>query len=535
MKRSILIFCLIAVCGVCRAVAGATMTVSDVYYNEAYKRWGIDIGMENEGIPVSALQCDVAISSDFAFALSSAGDGYLTVFTDRAKVVSEIDGSAVPTHSCTTALRSNGTLRIVVYSASNTVFRGTSGNVLFVALNRRFGPDDDIVIGGEDGSGGESLNKAVNLTNQVLSYIEDDVVKSIYPDGIVNNQFLMCYDSMGNHVAMFAPLDGYSDTSVLYEDLNSVNHNLQTNVRVLDVNLLGLSTCQVLPDFIFTPLNPNALIYTLGYSDFSSNTQNRLYLYDESKEWDELYWHCDNMQLYDEGLSFEFSYDAYSAYGSRAEVKEFCFDRDFPGGQWSTVVLPISLSDEQLAAIKDGGVKVAKLAKYNEAEGTIFYEEVDKFEANTPYLIRPEETCRVFDMLTDVPLLPTDTVGVVAAGALTMHGNYDHTLISSTAESWRYGYDVSTGEFVKIGSNCVLGPFRCYLELPVAQTANAKSRIRIADGVADGIESIGADDKPCGPVYSVDGRRVLDGGRLGDVRRLPAGVYIVDGRKIVVK
>ncbi len=48
------------------------------------------------------------------------------------------------------------------------------------------------------------------------------------------------------------------------------------------------------------------------------------------------------------------------------------------------------------------------------------------------------------------------------------------------------------------------------------------------DGVTDG--TTGAD----GPVYDLQGRRVAD--RLDDARhQLPAGVYIVGGRKVVVK
>lgn len=521
MRKSILMICLMAVFGISRAMAGATMTVSEIYYNEAYDFWGIDIGIENDGVPVTAFQCDVAIGENFAFSADSTNN-YLYAFTGRAMTQSGLGGQT-PTHMATFARRPNGTLCIVVYSTANTVFGGDGGTVMFLALNKHSEFSDELPY----------LPYSVNLTNQVLAYVDGDKVKSIYPDGIVNNPYLTCYDSMGNNVVLFA-MGGYDTADGIYTDLDYINKDLQTNDRVVSVNMLYMGEYYV-DNYKLMPKNPNALIYTLSPDLFIGNTENKLYMYGDYDMSDGVFWHCDNMQLYDEGLSFEFSYDAYSAYGSRAEVKEFSFDRDFPGGQWSTVVLPISLSDEQLAAIKDSGVKVARLARYDEAEGAIFYEEVDKFEANTPYLIRPEETCRVFDMLTDVPLLPTDTVGVVAAGALTMHGNYDHTLISSTAESWRYGYDVSTGEFVKIGNNCVLGPFRCYLELPVAQTANAKSRIRIADGVADGIESIGDDDKPRGPVYSVDGRRVLDGGRLGDIRRLPAGVYIVDGRKIVVK
>ncbi len=177
---------------------------------------------------------------------------------------------------------------------------------------------------------------------------------------------------------------------------------------------------------------------------------------------------------------------------------------------------------------------MARLDSYDAGQGTITYAEVEKFEANTPYLVRPSgsEAKNVFGIgVENVRLYPTDTLNVVRAGDISMHGNYEYTEISSTDKVWRYGYDAETGEFVKIGNNCKLGPFRCYLELPVSAQTVAFSRIRIAGATPTGIENIDTDaGAAAGLVYSVDGRRVST-----DVKDLPAGVYVVNGRKVVVK
>ena len=518
MKRHILIFCLLAVFGVCRAVAGPTMTVSEIYYNETYGYWGIDIGIENAGVPVNAFQCDVAKPATFEF-VNDQTNGFLYAFTDRAMKAGGLGGGTVPTHSISTAVRPNGTLRVVVYSADNTVFGGESGTVLFLAMNK--------VAGVEAGD----TPAVVNLTNQVLTYIEDDVVKSIYPNGIINNPFLTCYDSMGNNVALFA-LGGYNSADGIYTDIGYINADLATNNRVVAINMLNTGGYDM-TKVSLSPANFNALIYTLSPECIGYNSINKLYF--ENDEEGNMHWCCDNLALTDDdndGLSFAFSYDAYATGGCRADIKVFDFIREFPGKQWSTLILPVSLTDEQLASIKDGGVEVARLDKYDAAQGTITYAEVDKFEANTPYLIRPSETKDIFDgnLIENVQLYPTDTLNVVRAGELAMHGNYDYTTISSTDRVWRYGYDAETGEFVKIGNNCKLGAFRCYLELPVpAQTVGAMSRIRIAGPTPTGIDEVEADGVT-GPVYSVDGRRVSD-----NVKDLPAGVYIVNGKKAVVK
>ncbi len=522
MKKKIFIFCLLAVLGVCRATAGATMTVSEIYYNETYGYWGIDIGIENDGVPVNAFQCDVAKPGTFEF-VNDQTNGFLYAFTGRALKPGGLGGGTLPTHSITMAMRPNGTLRVVVYSSDNTVFSGDSGAVLFLAMNK---------IGGTEAGDTPAM---VNLTNQVLTYIVDDKVNSIYPDGIINDPFLTCYDSMGNNVVLFA-LGGYDTSDGIYTDLGFINNDLKTNDSVVSVNMLNIGGYSV-GDFMLEPKNPNALIYTVSRDDFSKNYENKLYL--ESDGTGGLFWKCDFMVLCSEDWiygvsSFGFPYDAYAMGGCRADVSEFLFHRYFPAGQWSTVILPVALSDEQFAEIRASGVEVARLDNYDAANGTITYAEVTKFEANTPYLIRHSYSDEkiVFENFENVRLNPTDTLNIVRAGDIAMHGNYDNTTISSTGRVWRYGYDAATGEFVKIGNNCKLLPFRCYLELPVsAQTAGAKSRIRIAGTTPTGIyDTDNGAGAAAGPVYSVDGRRVSD-----DIDNLPAGVYVVGGRKVVVK
>ena len=76
--------------------------------------------------------------------------------------------------------------------------------------------------------------------------------------------------------------------------------------------------------------------------------------------------------------------------------------------------------------------------------------------------------------------------------------------------------------------------YRAYITCPKA--SGAKEISVVLDGETTGIDGVtdgttGAD----GPVYDLQGRRVAD--RLDDDarHRLPAGVYIVGGRKVVVK
>ena len=177
---------------------------------------------------------------------------------------------------------------------------------------------------------------------------------------------------------------------------------------------------------------------------------------------------------------------------------------------------------------------MARLAGYDEELSQVTYATSGSFEANVPYFVRPSSASQVFAGFSDLSVEATAVTTVPSVGRLSMYGNYDYRLISSEPGLFRYGYDVTTGDFVKIGNNGRLGPFRCYLELAGVSEAKAAPRITIkADGGdITAIEDIrGGVSGPAAPmkIYTVDGRRV----NAATVDELPAGVYVVNGRKVV--
>ena len=506
MKRFILLFCVALLPAFCHlTAAGARLTVSDVYYSDTYGSWGVDIGLDNADMPVCAFQCDVAVPLAFTFATTADGS-VLYAFTQRVQTT--VLGQASATHQCAPAARRNGTLRLVVFSADNTPVSGTSGAVMFVALQ----PVD--VNSVQTG-----MTFAANLTNQVLTALVDGEVQTACPDGIINDETLICYDSMGNHVAMYA-IGEYPDDDACEADLMAVAADLATNDRVVTVDLTRFMynwSCS------FAPKNPNALFFYNAVNQTVNNEN--VFVQDGTTG----VWTCRRLVLHDDGLAFEMPE------GREAVAQSFSFDRTFPAGQWSTVMLPVTLSDDQMAALTDGGVRLMSLGSYDASTARVSYAAATGFEANTPYLLRTETASKVFDALTDVAVQPTHSPVVVRTGQLSMHGNYDWRLISSDGGVFRYGYDVATGDFVKIGRDGRLAPFRCYLELAETSEAKAARRISVAcdDSSVTGIESVTSGDTAVEEhvIYTVDGRRVS----VSDTGVLPAGVYIVDGRKVIVR
>ena len=77
--------------------------------------------------------------------------------------------------------------------------------------------------------------------------------------------------------------------------------------------------------------------------------------------------------------------------------------------------------------------------------------------------------------------------------------------------------------------------YRAYVTCP--KGAGAKQLSIVIDGETTGIGGATNDarGRADGPVYDLQGRRVADRLDAATRHRLPAGVYIVGGRKVVVK
>ncbi|WP_051540662.1 hypothetical protein [Segatella baroniae] len=159
----------------------------------------------------------------------------------------------------------------------------------------------------------------------------------------------------------------------------------------------------------------------------------------------------------------------------------------------------------------------------------------DKLEAYKPYLITANGT----------PQLGGENLQVKAfnAAALTTPaGKYRFVgtvtdIDNATAAAANAYILQDDGLFHKVTTDNPGATVPCYRAYVVCPKASAAKTLSIIlDGETTGIDGVtdgttGAD----GPVYDLQGRRVAD--RLDDNARhqLPAGVYIVGGRKVVVK
>ena len=228
-------------------------------------------------------------------------------------------------------------------------------------------------------------------------------------------------------------------------------------------------------------------------------------------------WACDDFRLTD-GQPLPIGLDFTAA--------NVTYERDLSIGK-ATLCLPYDLSAQ--------GFKAYTLSGGNKNE--VHFKEVDdKLTAYTPYYITANGMPQLGGRNIEVKAYKADKMTTPAAGYKftgTVAGVSNATAVADNAYILQ-----DDGKFHKVtttNSAATIPAYRAYIICP-PQASGAKQLSVVLDGETTGIGSTTneATDGKNGPVYDLQGRRVAD--RLDDARhRLPAGVYIVGGRKVIVK
>ena len=229
-------------------------------------------------------------------------------------------------------------------------------------------------------------------------------------------------------------------------------------------------------------------------------------------------WTCDDFRLTD-GQPLPIGLDFTAA--------NVTYERNFNGTQNATLCLPYDLYAQ--------GFKAYTLSGGNKNE--VHFKEVDdKLPAYTPYYITANGMPQLGGRNIEVKAYKADKMTTPAAGYKftgTVAGVSNATAAANNAYILQ-----DDGKFHKVTTAnpaATIPAYRAYIICP-PQASGAKQLSVVLDGETTGIGSTTneATDGKNGPVYDLQGRRVTD--RLDDARhRLPAGVYIVGGRKVVVK
>lgn len=207
------------------------------------------------------------------------------------------------------------------------------------------------------------------------------------------------------------------------------------------------------------------------------------------------------------------------------------FNRTFSKG-WNTFVAPFPVTKKQL-----GYEKANTLASISTSAGWLKFEDVadETLEANKPYLLyySADKTLKEFYYGGEVLSTTGDVKATVAGqgGAkVSMVGNYNP---KSSIVVGNYLLTELSGEdvIVKAGSKATVDATKCYFMFE--NVANPAALSVKFGGDVTGMGNVVAEETAprANGVYNLQGVKLSN----GSVEGLPAGLYIVNGRKVLVK
>ena len=217
--------------------------------------------------------------------------------------------------------------------------------------------------------------------------------------------------------------------------------------------------------------------------------------------------------------------DGTVAVGAVSDAK-VAIERTLSSEYWNTLCLPFSLTTDQVKAKFGEGTLITE---FNDVEGSVMtFIKADSIEAGKPYLFKPANTVAnpVFE-------------GVVISGADaemitgTTNGDYAFAGTYGTYEMKTNNTEVfitTSGNlsYPAAESNTMKG-MRAYIMLPAS--SNAKAFSLNIGGESTGIESIdGGMLNGNATVYNLNGQKMSS-----DMNSLAKGLYIVNGKKMIVK
>lgn len=207
------------------------------------------------------------------------------------------------------------------------------------------------------------------------------------------------------------------------------------------------------------------------------------------------------------------------------------FNRTFSKG-WNTFVAPFPVTKKQL-----GYEKANTLASISTSAGWLKFEDVadETLEANKPYLLyySADKTLKEFYYGGEVLSTTGDVKATVAGqgGAkVSMVGNYNP---KSSIVVGNYLLTELSGEdvIVKAGSKATVDATKCYFTFENVADPTALS-VKFGGDVTGMGNVVAEETAPrANGVYNLQGVKLSN----GSVEGLPAGLYIVNGRKVLVK
>ena len=217
-------------------------------------------------------------------------------------------------------------------------------------------------------------------------------------------------------------------------------------------------------------------------------------------------------------------------------------NRTFGANKWYAVVLPFSVSQKQLKSVFGNDVKVLH---YSDVEGTdlnLFEHFYQMIVGGTPVLVKPsqEVTNPVFNnvTLTSQKVVDIENTGFKCTGSWDNVDFPEYSYFIDAKDNTFYLYDPTK---VAQGTKAPhAGAFRSWIISTSTNPSEAKQLTMHINGIEEQGETTaiwnaisGNDDAEVASkgIYSLSGQKM----NAADTSSLPKGIYIVNGKKFIVK
>lgn len=217
-------------------------------------------------------------------------------------------------------------------------------------------------------------------------------------------------------------------------------------------------------------------------------------------------------------------------------------NRTFRSGRWYSVVLPFSVSQKQMKDVFGNDVKVLHYSDVTGTDLNLFEHFYQMIVGGTPVLVKPsqEVTNPVFKNVT---LTSKEVVDIVNTG-FKCTGSWNNV----DFHAYSYFIDAKTNSFYLYDPTKVAqgtkaphaGAFRSWIISTSTNPSEAKQLTMHINGIEEQGETTaiwnaisGNDDAEVASkgIYSLSGQKM----NAADTRSLPKGIYIVNGKKFIVK
>ena len=220
--------------------------------------------------------------------------------------------------------------------------------------------------------------------------------------------------------------------------------------------------------------------------------------------------------------------------------------RTIKANEWSTLVLPFDMTEEQ---VKEGLGEDVQLAEFTDYEAeydgddvtslTVNFEATDLtegFYGNYPYLVKISKDITEFIVTATVDPDEEEAVAEYDNGRTCKNRKVYGSLIGTYHAGDAIpanGLFLNGNKFYYSTGKTKIKAFRAYFMFnDVLSSTGAEAKMRIiVDEEPTTIKGIGGTDIIQGAIYNVNGQRV---GKDLDVNKLPKGVYYVDGKKVAI-